>query len=135
MKRYFATKTNGNLEGEGLLLGGLLTIGPHGQGVVFEHREKEPGDYTNTEMLKLAVKKMYGVLLTESEQVLDNINQIDSKEDEPKKCRFSKKDSKKVVGLRETEKKVENEPREVVGSPDTEEVHAGVEKGDAEGGT
>ncbi|KAK6170616.1 hypothetical protein SNE40_018971 [Patella caerulea] len=42
----------GNLEGEGSILGSVFVIGPGKQGILFEHREKEFGDYANlTEVL------------------------------------------------------------------------------------
>uniref|UniRef100_A0A8C5PW89 Peroxiredoxin-like 2A n=1 Tax=Leptobrachium leishanense TaxID=445787 RepID=A0A8C5PW89_9ANUR len=47
----------GNLEGEGLILGGMFVIGAGNQGILFEHREKEFGNIANiAEVLEAARK-------------------------------------------------------------------------------
>ena len=48
----------GNMKGEGRLLGGVFVIGPGEEGVVFEHRESEFGDHANLTDIMDAVKKM-----------------------------------------------------------------------------
>ena len=50
----------GNLKGEGRLLGGVLVIGPGETGVVYDYREKEFGDHAPVEEVVAAVKKMKG---------------------------------------------------------------------------
>lgn len=40
VKRVKARGVDGNLKGEGRLLGGLLVVGAGDSGVAFEHREK-----------------------------------------------------------------------------------------------
>lgn len=49
---------DGNLEGEGRLLGGVFVVGPGQQGILFEHREKEWGDLANNTDIITAVRKM-----------------------------------------------------------------------------
>lgn len=45
---------DGDLEGEGRLLGGVFVIGAGDSGVLLEHRESEWGDYANkTEILEV----------------------------------------------------------------------------------
>lgn len=47
----------GNLKGEGRILGGVFVVGSGQQGILFEHREKEFGDYADlTEVLAAAQK-------------------------------------------------------------------------------
>jgi len=51
-------KMEGNMKGEGRLLGGVFVIGPNDDGIVFEHREAEFGDHANLTDIMSAVKKM-----------------------------------------------------------------------------
>ena len=49
--------TQGNLSGDGTLLGGVFVIGPGDTGILFEHREKYWGDYVDTaDVLKYVEK-------------------------------------------------------------------------------
>lgn len=48
----------GNMKGEGRLLGGVYVIGPGDQGVILEHRESEFGDHANLSEILEAVEKM-----------------------------------------------------------------------------
>jgi len=48
----------GNMKGEGRLLGGLLVIGPGDQGVIFEHREQVWGDHANLDDVLAACEKI-----------------------------------------------------------------------------
>uniref|UniRef100_A0A0B7B8W8 Peroxiredoxin-like 2A n=1 Tax=Arion vulgaris TaxID=1028688 RepID=A0A0B7B8W8_9EUPU len=48
----------GNMKGEGRILGGVFVIGPGSQGIIFEHREKEFGDYADTTEVLKAVEKI-----------------------------------------------------------------------------
>lgn len=49
---------DGNMKGEGTILGGVFVIGPGNQGIIFEHREKEFGDYADTTEVIKAVEKI-----------------------------------------------------------------------------
>lgn len=49
----------GNLKGEGRLLGGVFVIGPPGQGILYEHREAEWGDHANLTEISDALSSMY----------------------------------------------------------------------------
>jgi hypothetical protein len=46
----------GNLKGEGRLLGGLFLLGPGSTGILFEHKEKEFGDHASHEDVLAAVE-------------------------------------------------------------------------------
>ncbi|OCT59757.1 peroxiredoxin-like 2A [Xenopus laevis] len=48
----------GNLEGEGLILGGMFVIGCEKQGILLEHREKEFGDKANLTAVLDAARKI-----------------------------------------------------------------------------
>ncbi|KAJ8250374.1 hypothetical protein COCON_G00222960 [Conger conger] len=48
----------GNLDGEGFILGGVFVIGAGKQGILLEHREKEFGNIVNNEAVIDAVKKI-----------------------------------------------------------------------------
>ncbi|KAM4032290.1 peroxiredoxin-like 2A isoform 1-T2 [Anomaloglossus baeobatrachus] len=48
----------GNLEGEGLILGGMFVVGSGNQGILLEHREKEFGDKANLTAVLEAAKKI-----------------------------------------------------------------------------
>jgi len=58
IKRAKSKGVEGNMEGEGRLLGGLLVIGPGDKGVVFEHREEVWGDHADPNKVLEAVKKL-----------------------------------------------------------------------------
>uniref|UniRef100_A0ACB8F8B8 Uncharacterized protein n=1 Tax=Sphaerodactylus townsendi TaxID=933632 RepID=A0ACB8F8B8_9SAUR len=49
---------SGNIEGEGVILGGVFVIGPEKQGVLLEHREKEFGDKVSLAAVLDAVKEI-----------------------------------------------------------------------------
>lgn len=49
---------SGNLEGEGVILGGVFVMGSGKQGVLLEHREKEFGDKVNLPSVLDAAKKI-----------------------------------------------------------------------------
>lgn len=48
----------GNMKGEGFILGGVYVIGPGDQGILLEHREKEFGDKVNIADVLEAVKRI-----------------------------------------------------------------------------
>ncbi|KAK3559680.1 hypothetical protein QTP86_015091 [Hemibagrus guttatus] len=48
----------GNMKGEGFILGGLYVIGPENQGILMEHQEKEFGDKADLRSVVQAVEKM-----------------------------------------------------------------------------
>lgn len=48
----------GNMIGEGFILGGVFVIGPGSQGILLEHREKEFGNKVNIADVLEAVKKI-----------------------------------------------------------------------------
>ncbi|CAL8256234.1 unnamed protein product [Lota lota] len=48
----------GNMIGEGFILGGVFVIGPGDQGILLEHREKEFGDKVNIADVLEAVKRI-----------------------------------------------------------------------------
>jgi len=48
----------GNMEGEGRLLGGLLVVGPGDQGVIFEYKEEVWGDHADLKDVLEACKMM-----------------------------------------------------------------------------
>lgn len=48
----------GNMKGEGRLLGGVFVIGPQDTGVLLDHRESEFGDHANLTDIMNAVNKM-----------------------------------------------------------------------------
>lgn len=56
--RNWKKGVDGNLEGEGRLLGGLFVVGPSKQGILYEYREKEWGDLVNITEIVSAVRKM-----------------------------------------------------------------------------
>lgn len=56
--RAWRSGYQGNLNGEGFILGGVFVIGPGDQGILLEHREKEFGDKVNTADVLEAVKKI-----------------------------------------------------------------------------
>lgn len=48
----------GNMNGEGYILGGVFVIGPGDQGILLEHREQEFGDKVNTADVLQALKRI-----------------------------------------------------------------------------
>jgi len=48
----------GNLKGDGTLLGGVYLIGPGSQGILYEHREMEFGDHFNSLQLLAALETL-----------------------------------------------------------------------------
>lgn len=48
----------GNMDGEGIILGGVFVLGVGKQGILLEHREKEFGDKVNLSAVVDAVKKI-----------------------------------------------------------------------------
>jgi len=50
--------TQGNLKGDGTLLGGVFVLGTGDQGILYEHREGTFGDNVNTTDLMEAVQKI-----------------------------------------------------------------------------
>jgi len=48
----------GNLDGDGTLLGGVYVIGPGDTGILYEHRERDFGDHFDEEELLQAVEKI-----------------------------------------------------------------------------
>uniref|UniRef100_A0A8B9RAZ7 Peroxiredoxin-like 2A n=1 Tax=Astyanax mexicanus TaxID=7994 RepID=A0A8B9RAZ7_ASTMX len=56
--RAWKSGYQGNMNGEGFILGGVFVIGSGKQGILLEHREKEFGDKVNTESVLEAAKKI-----------------------------------------------------------------------------
>lgn len=56
--RAWRSGYSGNMDGEGIVLGGVFVIGPRKQGVLLEHREKEFGDKVSLDAVLDAVKKI-----------------------------------------------------------------------------
>lgn len=59
--RAWRSGYQGNMNGEGFVLGGVFVIGPAEQGILLEHREKEFGDKVDTADVLEAVKKIVPV--------------------------------------------------------------------------
>ncbi|XP_073430909.1 peroxiredoxin-like 2A [Dendrobates tinctorius] len=57
-RRAWKAGFEGNLEGEGLILGGVFVVGSGKQGILLEHREKEFGDKANLTAVLEAAKKI-----------------------------------------------------------------------------
>ncbi|XP_063290623.1 peroxiredoxin-like 2A [Pelobates fuscus] len=57
-RRAWKDGFQGNLEGEGLILGGMFVVGAGNQGVLYEHREKEFGDKANLTAILEAARKI-----------------------------------------------------------------------------
>lgn len=57
-RRAWKAGFEGNLEGEGLILGGVFVIGSGNQGILLEHREMEFGDKANLTAVLEAAKKI-----------------------------------------------------------------------------
>jgi len=56
--RSYKLGTEGNLKGDGTILGAVYVIGPGDQGIVYEHREKTFGDNVNTTEVLEAARKI-----------------------------------------------------------------------------
>uniref|UniRef100_A0A7S0DZW6 Peroxiredoxin-like 2A n=1 Tax=Hanusia phi TaxID=3032 RepID=A0A7S0DZW6_9CRYP len=66
LKRVNDKGIQGNLKGEGAILGGVWVVGPGSQGIIFEHREKSWGDnvcVSNMEDLDAAIKNVKSPVL------------------------------------------------------------------------
>uniref|UniRef100_A0A671YNV6 Peroxiredoxin-like 2A n=4 Tax=Sparus aurata TaxID=8175 RepID=A0A671YNV6_SPAAU len=59
--RAWRSGYQGNMNGEGFILGGVFVIGPGDQGILLEHREKEFGDKVENADVLDAVKKIVPV--------------------------------------------------------------------------
>ena len=64
MNVYKSMGVDGNMKGDGTLLGGVYVIGPGDQGVLYHHQELVWGDHFNQTQLLQAVKQ---IKKTESE--------------------------------------------------------------------
>lgn len=49
---------NGNMKGDGTLLGSSLVVGPGDQGILFQHRSREFGDRANVKDILKAIKNI-----------------------------------------------------------------------------
>lgn len=58
IKRTSEKGIQGNLKGDGTLLGGVFVIGPKDQGILYEHRERVWGDHCNITHLLEAVSRI-----------------------------------------------------------------------------
>ncbi|KAG0722015.1 Redox-regulatory protein FAM213A [Chionoecetes opilio] len=58
LRRASSKGVEGNLKGDGSLLGSVFLLGPGGQGILYEHREREFGDHYNTTELLDALSKV-----------------------------------------------------------------------------
>lgn len=56
--RAWRSGYQGNMNGEGFILGGVFVIGPGNQGILLEHREKEFGDKVDLADVLEAVKRI-----------------------------------------------------------------------------
>uniref|UniRef100_A0A3Q0SZR4 Peroxiredoxin-like 2A n=1 Tax=Amphilophus citrinellus TaxID=61819 RepID=A0A3Q0SZR4_AMPCI len=56
--RAWRSGYQGNMNGEGFILGGVFVIGPADQGILLEHREKEFGDKVDVADVLEAVRKI-----------------------------------------------------------------------------
>lgn len=56
--RAWRSGYQGNMNGEGFILGGVFVIGPGNQGILLEHREKEFGDKVDIADVLEAVKQI-----------------------------------------------------------------------------
>ena len=60
-KSVFRVKSKGvegNMAGEGRILGGVFVVGPGEQGILLDHKEKEFGDKVDLKDVRDAVSKM-----------------------------------------------------------------------------
>lgn len=58
MRRANQKGVEGNLKGDGTLLGSVFLIGPGNQGILYEHREMEFGDHHDNAELLAALEKV-----------------------------------------------------------------------------
>jgi len=68
IQRAKAKGIEGNMEGEGKLLGGLLVVGPNDQGVLFVHREEVWGDHAKLEDVLEACRKINSSTTSHTEE-------------------------------------------------------------------
>ena len=60
-KSYFRARgkgVEGNMVGEGRILGGVFVVGPGDQGILLDHKENEFGDMVDLQDLKDALRKI-----------------------------------------------------------------------------
>lgn len=58
-RSFFRAKgkgVEGNLKGEGRILGGVFVMGAGDQGILLQHREKEFGDHVDLEDVRKAIR-------------------------------------------------------------------------------
>ncbi|KAK8401824.1 hypothetical protein O3P69_001137 [Scylla paramamosain] len=58
LRRATSKGVEGNLKGDGSLLGSVFLLGPGSQGILYEHREREFGDHHNSTELLEALSKL-----------------------------------------------------------------------------
>ncbi|MPC39215.1 Redox-regulatory protein FAM213A [Portunus trituberculatus] len=58
IRRATSKGVEGNLKGDGTLLGSVFLLGPGSQGILYEHREREFGDHHNSTELLEALSKL-----------------------------------------------------------------------------
>lgn len=58
IRRATSKGVEGNLKGDGSLLGSVFLLGPGSQGILYEHREREFGDHCNSTELLEALSKL-----------------------------------------------------------------------------
>ena len=56
--RAIGKGVEGNLVGEGRILGGVFVVGPGEQGILLDHKQKDFGDNVDLQEVKDAVSKM-----------------------------------------------------------------------------
>jgi len=56
--RSYRRGTQGNLDGDGTILGAVYVIGPGDKGVVYEHREGTFGDNVDVDLVLEAARKL-----------------------------------------------------------------------------
>ena len=60
-KSFFRARSKGvegNLDGEGRILGGVFVVGPGKQGILLDHKEKEFGDKVDLKDVRAAILRM-----------------------------------------------------------------------------
>lgn len=60
LKAYWQASytVQGNMKGDGTLLGGSIVIGPGSQGILFQHQSREFGDRANLDDIVRAVEQI-----------------------------------------------------------------------------
>ncbi len=58
LKSSWQTTAQGNLKGDGTLLGGTMVIGTGDQGILFQHQSREFGDRADLDQILAAVQKI-----------------------------------------------------------------------------